>query len=189
MVGEFAPGESGAGGDLAAQAGGEALPQVARVVVEEDGARVVVGGRVEGGAEYGVIRGVAGAAAAAPSVGPVVDRPEGRGGEGREDARVIADRGRDVAAVVSGQARADEVVGVARVRPCAGGAAGGAAVAAGDAEASTGLGLGRVAVQGLASRLVLSDRPAGQVDRVHAAAGAADLLIPAVVVIGRGHPQ
>lgn len=59
VVGEFAAGESGAGG--------EALPQAARVVVEENGARVVVGGgRVEGSAEYEVIGGVAGAAAADP---------------------------------------------------------------------------------------------------------------------------
>lgn len=132
---------------------------------------------------------MAGAAAAGASVGSVVDRAEGRGGEGCEDAGVIADGGGDVAAVVSGQARADEVVGVSGVRPGAGGAAGGAAVSAGEAEASAGLVLGGVVVQGLAGGLVLGERPAGQVDRIGAAAGTADLVLPAVEVVGRCHPQ
>lgn len=40
MVDEFAAGESGAGGGLVAQAGGETLPEVACAIVEEDGACV-----------------------------------------------------------------------------------------------------------------------------------------------------
>jgi hypothetical protein len=44
---------------------------------------------------------------------------------------VVPDGGGDAAAIITGQAHADEVVGVARVRPGAGGAAGGAARAPG----------------------------------------------------------
>jgi hypothetical protein len=93
VVGEFAAAEAGAGGDLAAEAGGEALPELACVVVEEHGARVVVGFRVDRGAQGGIVGRVAGAAAAGAMVGPVVDAAEGRGGEGGEDAGVVADGG------------------------------------------------------------------------------------------------
>lgn len=189
VVGEFAAGKSGAGGDLAAQASGEALPQVACVVVEEDGARVVVRRRVERCTEGGVVGMVAGAAAADALVGAVVDGAEGRGGQGGEDAGVVANGGGDVAVVVSRQAHADEVVGVSGVRPGAGRAAGGAAVAAGDPETSARLVLGGVVVQGLAGGLVLVEGPAGQVDRGGAAAGTANLVFPTGVVGGRSHPQ
>src|SRR5690606_7581782 len=122
-------------------------------------------------------------------VGAVVDRAERGGREGEEDAGIVADGGGDVAAFVPGEARPDEVVGVARVGPGAGRAAGCAAVAAGDAQASARLALGGVAVQDLAGGLVLVEGPAGEVDGVSAAANAAYLFFPAVVVDGRSHPQ
>lgn len=58
---EFALGEAGAGGDLAAEAVGEALPEVPGVVVEEDRPGVVVGVGVERGAEGVVVGAVGGA--------------------------------------------------------------------------------------------------------------------------------
>jgi hypothetical protein len=61
-------GESGAGGDLAAEPGGEALPQLTGVVVEQDRARVVVGARVESRAEGRVVGPVARAAEPTPCV-------------------------------------------------------------------------------------------------------------------------
>src|SRR5690606_42110566 len=106
-----------------------------------------------------------------------------------EHARVIPHRGGDVSAVVSGQARADEVVGVARVGPGARGAAGGAAVAAGKAKASAGLHGGGVVVQGLAGGRVLVEGAAGEVDGIGAAAGAADLVFPSGVIGGRGDAE
>ncbi len=181
--------DAGAGGDLAAEPVGEALPELPGMVVEQHGTRVVVGGRVQGGAQFRGVCGVAGAAAACAVVGPVVHATERGGGERGEDARVVADGGGDVASVVSSQARADQVVGVARVGPGAGGAARSASVAACDAKASARLVGGGVVVQGLAGDLVLVEGPAGEVDGVGAAAGAADLLVPAVVVRGRSHPQ
>ncbi|CAM5249382.1 hypothetical protein STANM309S_05338 [Streptomyces tanashiensis] len=117
--------EAGRGGDLPAEAVREPLPELPGVVVEEDGGGVVVRVGVERRAEGGVVFGVAGAAAAGPGAGAVVDRAEGRGGEGEEDAGVIADGGGDAPGAVSGEAGADEVVRVTRVGPGAGGAAGG----------------------------------------------------------------
>ena len=187
---QLALGEAGAGGDLAAEPVGEALPELSGVVVEQHGAGVVVGGRVEGGAEASGRRPRGGCrSGSAPRSGRLWTGPK----EGA--VRVAKTRGwsRTVAgmslAVVSGQAGADQVVGVARVGPGAGRAAGGAAVAAGDAEPAAGLVLGGVVVQGLAGGLVLGERPAGEVDGVGAAAGAADLFLPAVEVGGRSHPQ
>src|SRR5690606_5124264 len=182
-------GEAGASGDLSAEPVGEALPELSGVVVEQHRARVVVRRRVEGGAQFRSVRGVPYSTAADATVGPVVDRAERGCGEGEEDAGMIADGGGDVAAVVTGQARADEVEGVARVGPGTGGAAGGTPVAAGEAETAARLALGGVVVQGLAGGFVLVHDPAGQVDGVGAATGAAYLFFPAVVVDGRSHPQ
>ncbi len=159
------------------------------MVVEEDCARVVVGVRVERCAQFGAVRGVRGAAAARAAVGAVVDRAEGGGREGGEDARVLTDGGGDVPSVVSGEARTDQVVRVARVGPGAGGAAGRTAVAAGEAESAARLVGGRVVVQRLAGGLVLVEGPAGEVDRVGAATRATDLVFPAGVVGGRGDPE
>lgn len=189
MVAQLTAWDSCVDGEFAAESGGETLPELPGMVVEEHGARVVVGLRIKGGAQVAGIRGVGGTATAGAPVGAVVDRAERGCGDGGEDARVVADGGGDVSAVVSGEAGADQVVGVARVGPGAGRAAGGAAVAAGDAEASARLVRSRVAVQGLAGGLVLVGYPAAQMDGVGAAAGAADLVLPAGVVGGRGHPE
>lgn len=155
MFSEVPAGQAGAGGEFAAESRGEALPELTGVVVEQHGARVVVAVRVEGGAQLRGVGRVWGAAAAGAVIGAVVDRAERGGREGGEDACVVADGGGDVAAVISGQARADEVVGVALVGPGAGWAAGGATVAAGEAQAAARLFLGGVVVQGLAGGLVL----------------------------------
>ncbi len=103
---------------------------------------VVVGVRVERLAEPGIVALVAleagqsapawvADAADAVLVRASMDRPEGGGGQGGEDARVCAYAGW-YAFLVAEQAGADQVVGVAPVQLGAGGAAGGAAVAAAD---------------------------------------------------------
>ena len=91
------------------------------------------------------------AAGAAPVPG-AVDRAEGWGGEGDEEAGPVADRGGDVLAAE--QARADQVEGVAGVEAGAGGANGCASVAAADGEAFAGFGAGVVVVEDLAGRAV-----------------------------------
>ncbi len=189
VVGQFPARQAGAGGEFAAESRGEALPELTGVVVEQHSARVVVTLRIESGAQLRGVGRVRGAAAAGAVVGTVVDRAERGGREGGEYARVIADGGGDVAAVVSGQSGADQVVRVARVGPGAGRAAGGSTVAAGEAEASARLVLSGVVVQGLAAGLVFVEDPAGEVDRVGAATGAADLVFPPGVVGGRGHSE
>lgn len=148
--------QPGAGSDLTAQPGREALPELPGVVVEEDGSGVVVGGRVEGGTELGRAVQVVLATPARTAGGAVVDRAEGRCGEGGEDAGVLADGGGDVPAVVPGEPGPDQVVGVPGVRPGAGRAAGGAAVAAGDPEPGAGFVLGGVPVQDLPEVLSLA---------------------------------
>lgn len=105
--------------------------------VPEDGGFVVVGVRVERGAERGVVLAVADAAAAAAdrtgrTGRAVVDGAEAGGGEGGEDAGVGGDAFRD--ALAAAQAGGDQVEGVAAVDLRAGRAAGGAAVVAADQE-------------------------------------------------------
>ncbi len=121
-----------------------------------------------------------GAAAADTFGGPVVDRAEARGGEGGEDLGVRAHRDRRPLGHVTGEPGADEVEGVSGVGPSAGGAAGGPPVPAGDAEASAGFALGAVGVEHLARLGVAGGGHAFQVDRVRAATGPADLLLPPV---------
>ncbi len=103
--------------------------------VPQHGGFVVVGVRVERGAECVVVLVVAGAAAAgAPAGRAVVDRTEARGGEGGEHARVSGDA--FWGAFAAAQARGDQVEGVAAVYLRAGGAAGRTAVVAADEELS-----------------------------------------------------
>lgn len=130
-----------------------------------------------------------GAAAAGPGAGTVVDGSETGGGEGGEDAGVIADGVRGAFVRVTGEAGADQVVGVAGVGPGAGRAARGATVAAGDAEHAARLFIGAVVVQDGFRRRVDGLGATDQTDRVGASSGAADLFLPAVEVGGAGHPQ
>jgi hypothetical protein len=133
VVAEPTLGEACALGDLPAQVGGETTPEGTGVGVPEDGGFVVVGVRVEWGAESLVVLVVVGAAAAGAAVGAaVVDRAEAGGGEGGEDAGV----GGYVfgGALAAAQAGGDQVEGVAAVDLGAGRAAGGAAVVAADEE-------------------------------------------------------
>ena len=134
---------------MAGQVGGEPAPQVGRVGVEQHGGFVVVAVAAHRLAEPGIVLDVAGRAGdvaavrAAAGVGVAagaagqhglaahpagVDRAEGGGGEGGEHARVRGDRLGD--ALAAGQARADELAGVALVDGRAGRADGFAAVAA-----------------------------------------------------------
>ncbi|GAA2446741.1 hypothetical protein GCM10010421_42990 [Streptomyces glaucus] len=106
-----------------------------------------------------------------------MDGPEGRSGQGDEEARPVADRCGDVLAAE--EAGADEVEGVSGVEAGAGGADGGAPVAAADEEAFTGFGTGVVVVQDLAGCAVDGGGRAGEVDGVGAAAGCGDLGQPA----------
>ncbi len=103
--------ESGAGGNLPSEASGEPHPEVAGVVVEQDRSGVVVRLGVQGGTELGCVCRVPTTATASATFGTVVDRAEGRSGKGGEDPG-DPHGGGDVAAIVSGQARADQVVGV-----------------------------------------------------------------------------
>ncbi len=123
---EPALGEARTLGDLSAQVGREAPPEGTGVRVPEDGGFVVVGVRVERGAEGGVVLVVADAAAAGAdgsgrAGGAVMDRAEAGGGEGGEDARVRGDVFGD--ALATAEARGDQVEGVAAVDLRAGRAA------------------------------------------------------------------
>jgi hypothetical protein len=92
MVAEPALGEACPLGDFPAQVGGETALERTGVGVPEDGRFVVVGVRVEWGAECVVVLVVVDAAAAGTAVGAaVVDRAEAGGGEGGEDAGVGGD--------------------------------------------------------------------------------------------------
>ncbi len=176
-------------GKGAAEVGREACPQGPGVSVPQHGARVAVACRAERGTEFGSVLGVALAACAGPGLarigrGAVVDRTEGRGGEGDERARVVTDGFGDVLA--TGQPGLDQVVGVGRVEAGAGGAAGGAAISAGGEEASGGFVLRVVGADHLPGGLVGGDRPAVQVDRTGAAPQVADLFRHTVEVVGVG---
>jgi hypothetical protein len=133
VVAELPLGQAGALADLAAQVGREASPERTGVRVPEDGGFVVVGVRIERGAELLVLLVVVGAAAAGASVGAaVVDGSEAGGGESGEDAGV----GCDVfgGALAAAQSGGDQLEGVAAVDLGAGRAAGRAAVVAADEE-------------------------------------------------------
>ena len=120
---------------------------------------------VRAAARVGVAAGTAGqhGLAAHP---PGVDRAERRGGEGGEHARMRGDRLGD--ALAAGQARADELAGVALVDGRAGRADGFAAVAARDVQHAAGLGGGVVDRGGLAGGQVDGVDAAAQPDRVRA---------------------
>lgn len=123
-----------------------------------------------------VLAGAAAAATSADCPGPV-DGSEGRGGQGDEEPRSVADRRGDVLAAE--EAGADEVVGVSGVEAGAGRADGCAAVAAADEEAFAGFVASVVVVKDLAGRAVQGGGGAGEVDGVRAPAGGGDLLQPA----------
>ncbi|MDQ2874241.1 MAG: hypothetical protein M3Y33_05285 [Actinomycetota bacterium] len=133
-VAELAGAEPGEAGQVAGQVGGEPAPQVGGAGVEQDGGGVVVAAGAQrpsesavavevaaGAGDLAVVRAAPGAGVAAGAAGqdvvPVpalgVDRAERRGGEGGEYARVRSDAVGD--ALAAGQARADELAGVALV--------------------------------------------------------------------------
>lgn len=183
-----------------------ASPQLAGEVVPDDLVGVVVAveaqrlaeprivGVVAGEARYGlpvragsgVAAGVArcgsavaalpGAAGVAGDVA-VVDRAEGRGGEGGEDDRVPADRGGD--ALAAGQSATDDLVGVALVDPGAVRAHRFAAVAARLVERAVGQLVGVLLAQDSAGVAVNGGDGAGEADRAGASTGGAGVLQPA----------
>ena len=194
-------GDAQAAGQLAGQVGDEPAPQVPGVGVEQHRGLVVVAVRAHRLAEPGIVLGVPGGAGDVPAVRaaacvgvaagtagqhglaahpPGVHRPEGGGGEGGEHARVGGDRAGD--AFASGQARADELPGVALVHRRAGRADGLAAVAARDGQHSAGLGSGVVERRGFSGGQVDDVGPAAQPDRPGAAAGAGELAFPGAEV-------
>ncbi|GAB2867405.1 hypothetical protein GCM10027074_38670 [Streptomyces deserti] len=116
-------------------------------------------------------------AAGAAQFPGAVHRAEGRGGQGHEQPRPLADGGGDVLA--SEEARADEVVGVSGVKAGAGRADGCTSVAAADEEAFAGFVAGVVVMEDLAGCGVQGGSRAGQVDRVSAATRGGDLFQPA----------
>lgn len=124
------------------QLGGMCMPQhMCGVVVAVDTDRLADNGSVRGvdgsaADRTAVFADAAATAGTAPFRGPM-DRAEGRGGEGDEEPRAVANRVGDVLA--SEEARADEVIGVSGMEAGAGGANGCASVAAADEEAFTGL--------------------------------------------------
>lgn len=129
-------------------------------------------------AEAAAVVALAAVAAGSTTVLPgTVDRAEGRSGQRDEEPGTVLDCGGDVLA--AGQARANEVVGIARVEAGAGGADGRTSVAAADGEPFAGFGASVVVVDDLAGRRVQSGGRAGQMDRVGAAAGCGDLRQPA----------
>jgi hypothetical protein len=183
VLAEAPLGQAGALGNLPAQVGREAAPELSGVRVPEDRRLVVVGVRVERGAEGVVVLAVRDAAAAGAdrsgrAGGAVVDQAEAGGGEGGEDARMRGDPfGQALAAAQSG---GDQVEGVAAVDLGAGRAAGGAAVVAADEEVAGGQ-VGRVEVLQDAADLAggrvdgVLGAVAVEADRVSAAAEAGEL--------------
>jgi len=191
VLGDFGVGEPGVlaepparnpepDGEGTAQGNGEAVPEAPGVRLPQHGAGVVVGVRVERGAERRVVLAVMRPAAArdhsaAGRDASGVHRPERGRGEGEEQAWFAGDRGRD-ALVSSGEAGADEVEGVTGVPVRAGRADGGAAVAARSEDLADPFDeRGAVTVEDL--------REAGKSDRVRAAAGGFDLGPPVPVVV------
>ncbi len=169
-LGEQALRDTGNGGDGAAQVEHEAGPQGRGVGVPQHGAGVVVPLGVERGAEERVALGMGASAAAAGGAARAspVDRAVRGRGEGGEDAGVGGDLVGDVLAAA--QAGGDEVVGVPAVELGAGGAAGGAAVAAADQEVSGGQFLGFQFAQDFAGEGVDLGALAFEPDRLGAAA-------------------
>lgn len=190
VVGEAGLGNAGRGGEVAPDATGEAVPELARMCVPQDVGHVVVAVRAERLPDEGVSRFMDGTATKRTSVvtrAPVatrmtpvpspVDRAEGRRGESDEEAGAVANRRRD--ALTAEESGADELVGVARVEPGAGRADGCPSVAAADEESFTRFVAGVVVVQDLARVRVPCRRGAGEVDGVGATAGGGDLFYPA----------
>jgi hypothetical protein len=191
-LGEAAAGYLAEVGEFAADLHGEAVPELSGVGLPQDRAAVVVAVGAQRFAEARVLRLVAFVAGQGPTVragaacapgsaaqlGAVVlvagvDGAEAGGGEGGEDPGV---RGDAVGGVFSAdQSGADELEGVAAVELGAGGADGGAPVAARDQEGGVVAGVG---VQDLAAGGVYGVGGSDQVDRVGAAAEADDALLP-----------
>ena len=190
--------DPGQAGYVAGQVGDEPAPQLTRVRIEQHGGLVVVAVAARRLPEPGIGVHVAGRAGdvaavrAAPRAGVTartagqdgsaaqpagVHRAEGRGGQCREDARVRGDRVGD--AFASGQARADELAGVALVHLRAGGADHLAAVTAGDRG---------LAVEGgeFAGGQVDHVRAAAQPDRVRAGGLGGELVFPGPEVVAGG---
>ncbi len=158
------------------------------MVVPQHRTRVVVRPRIQGGAEERGVLGVVGAAPADTPGGPVVDRSETRGREGGEDLGMRAHRDRSPLGHVTGEPGADQVEGVPGVGPGAGGTAGGPPVPARDTQPSAGLALGAVGVEHLPRLRIPGSGHALQMDRVRAATGTPDLLLPPIETGSVGDP-
>ncbi|NHO83465.1 hypothetical protein HA073_20870 [Micromonospora sp. CMU55-4] len=179
LAGEVVPDDL-VGVDVAVQAQRQAQPRIVGVVTGEAHHGLPVR------ADAGVAAGAAGrgsAVAALPAAAgvaadvPVVNRAEGRGGEGGEDDRVPADRGGN--ALAAGQSATDDLVRVASVDPGAVPADRIAAVTARLVERAVGQFVGVLLAEDSAGVAVDGGDGAGEADRAGAAAGGAGVLQPA----------
>lgn len=157
-----------------------AQPRIVGVVAGEAryGLPVRAGSGVAAGAAGcgSAVAALPGAAGVARDVA-VVDRAEGRGGEGGEDDRVPADRGGD--ALAAGQSATDNLVGVALVDPGAVRAHRLAAVTARLVQRPVGQLVGVLLAQDSAGVAVDGGDGAAEADRASTAAGGAGVLQPA----------
>ena len=183
---------------MTGQVGEEPAPQLPCPGVEQDGGFVVVAVRAQRTAEPDILvvvadgagdvtavragppgpvpAGAAGQHRAAPLAARVDGTERGRG-EGGEHARVLGNRFRY--ALASGQARADELAGIALVGDRAGRAGRLAAVTAGDMQDTAGFGIGGVGAPGLAGSQVDSGDRAAQPDGPGTGGGGGELAFPA----------
>jgi len=209
LLAQLLLGDAGQAGQLAGQVDGESAPQFRGAGIEQDVPGVVVAIRAHRLSEARVVDAVGAragdvAAVRAASLMGITARPTGqlataRAGAGGVD-RAEAGRGERGEhawmlgngvghALAAGQPDADDLPGVVLVNLRAGRADVLAAVAAGDQEHATGLGVGVVHDAHLAGGAVDGIDAACQADRAGAVAGASELGFPAVEVVARGEVE
>lgn len=190
MLGEAGLYEAGRRGEAPPYVDDEPVPQLGCMCVPEDVAGVVVavgaqwladdwgiGGMDSSAAEGTAVLAGTAVAAGSADVRRPVDGSKGRSSQGDEETGPVADSGGDVLATE--EASADEVEGVSGVEVGAGGADGGAAVAASDEETFAGFVAGVVVPKGLAGVAIQGGGGAGEVDGMSAPASGSDLFQPA----------
>ncbi len=169
---------------VAVRAEGLAEPRITSVMAGEADERLAVladAAVPAGMARVGLASAAGAISAGVVTDGPGVDRPEGRGGEGRENGRVGGDTFGD--AFAADQPGADDVVGVAAVGLGAGRARGQAAVAAGLVDHAIRHVPGGDRAEELAGAQVDGAEVPGQPDRVGASGRWPDVIKPGEVPV------